>query len=350
MNVFTDFHHAGLLYSLHLLFEKRLGWNLFRPVGEEWFQKGYWKIAEPYNNNPNTIKQFLSLDQTFKPVDGSPVLNHITSVKESWYETEDTYHGYMTKAITFDQFKSMNIDLIIASIPSHWVAYKILRDKEKPRAKFICQMGNMFHEVFNMIENNQIENLMAATIPFDLTRKINHIFYHEEQPLIDWSGPSNQRVINSFVHLLPLRDEFEMYKSRLNEYEFHSYGSMCPNGALRSLNNLYEEVKNSAFIYHVKPGGDGYGWNWHTSFLVGRPIITHFSDYKDKLGGLLFENGVTGVDLEQHIVSENEAIIRHCSDPEIHFKMCSNARKKFVETVNYDSEYKEILKFLERMI
>ncbi len=61
ISVFTDLHHESLYQSLQLLFEKRLGWRLFRPAGLDWFQKGYWRIAELYNNAPDTISQFLEL-------------------------------------------------------------------------------------------------------------------------------------------------------------------------------------------------------------------------------------------------------------------------------------------------
>lgn len=44
--VFTDFHHGSLLYSLILLFEKRLRGTIITPIGQEWHTHGYWKIWE----------------------------------------------------------------------------------------------------------------------------------------------------------------------------------------------------------------------------------------------------------------------------------------------------------------
>ncbi|MCJ7634401.1 hypothetical protein MUP77_18670, partial [Candidatus Bathyarchaeota archaeon] len=60
-NVFVELHHGDLFFSLHLLFEERLEMNLFRPIGMAWFEKGFFKIAEPYGNAPDTIDQFLGV-------------------------------------------------------------------------------------------------------------------------------------------------------------------------------------------------------------------------------------------------------------------------------------------------
>ena len=40
--VFADYHHSGLYRSFELLFEKRLGGTLFKPIGWDWWNQGYW--------------------------------------------------------------------------------------------------------------------------------------------------------------------------------------------------------------------------------------------------------------------------------------------------------------------
>jgi hypothetical protein len=70
-NVFTDFHHASLLQSFILLFEKRLGGNVFRPIGMEWAEKGFWKIYD----HPATREQYLGLNGATP--DGTPRLNEV---------------------------------------------------------------------------------------------------------------------------------------------------------------------------------------------------------------------------------------------------------------------------------
>ena len=73
MKIFADLHHSSLFTSFKLLFENRLGHRMYRPIGLEWFTEGFWKIAEPYNNNIGTVKQFLEPGNT--PTDGTPPLN-----------------------------------------------------------------------------------------------------------------------------------------------------------------------------------------------------------------------------------------------------------------------------------
>jgi hypothetical protein len=57
MRVLADFHHGSLLRSLVMLFEDRLGMELYRPIGLQWLHRGYWAIS----NLKGTAKQFLDL-------------------------------------------------------------------------------------------------------------------------------------------------------------------------------------------------------------------------------------------------------------------------------------------------
>lgn len=349
MKVFADIHHSGLFYSLHLLFEKRLGFEMYRPIGTEWFENGFWKIAEPYNNNPETVKQFLLLDSRYTPVDGTPPLNkEFTSAVTHW-QIKDEIHGFIEKAITFEQFEAMDIDIIVASIPAHWNSFEVLRRRFKPKAKLICHMGNIFWETESFIKFGNVKNLMSSTIPFE-TKIPNKIFYHQEQPILPFEAiKSEKKFIRSFVHLLPKREQFLTYKKLLPEFQWEAYGADCPDGYTRTLQDLYHKMQESTWVYHVKPYGDGYGWNWHSAFMVGRPILTEFHDYHDKLGGLLFEDGVTGIDLDKGTVEENTARIRHYSEPEIHQKMCMQTRKRFEEIVQYEKEAQDMRRFIENL-
>src|SRR3990167_11563745 len=115
MKVFADEHHQDLAYSLHLLFEHRLGYELYKPIGLEWFEQGYWDIAKPYGNNPGTINQYLEKrTQQFYP-DGCP-------------------HRLMT----LEEFQETDIDIVLASIPDHFETYTRLIKDHKPNAKLVC--------------------------------------------------------------------------------------------------------------------------------------------------------------------------------------------------------------------
>jgi hypothetical protein len=348
MKIFTDLHHSGLLYSLHLLFEKRLGYELYRPIGMDWFENNYWDIAKPYNNNINTVKQYLQIKPEFHPVDVSPTLNKITLSTPSHYEVQDLYHNYTEKAITFEQFKAMDIDIIIASIPDHYITYTDLRNKHKPKAKVICQMGNMFDEVKIMIAQGIIKNLMASTIEFPA--KCHRVFYHQEQPLVDFTEPPMDKTISSFVHCLPKAEIFNDYKLAIPEAEFLSYGAGCQEGWATILSDLYAKMRRSSFVYHVKPGGDGYGWNWHSAFITGRPIITYLSDYKDKLGGVLFDENC-GINLEARPFDDNVKLIKSIlSDRDRLLEYCHHSYNNFRKYVDYTTDTANIINFIDSLV
>ena len=96
-----------LYYSLYCLLEKRLGFELYRPIGIDWFNEGYWKIAEPYNNSIDTINQFLESDLI------SPERYHATcgyynhSCKDDIYHIYNPIHDYYQKAIKIETFKNL---------------------------------------------------------------------------------------------------------------------------------------------------------------------------------------------------------------------------------------------------
>src|SRR5689334_1196720 len=123
MKLFVDLHHAGLYASLHYLFENRFGWELYRPIGLDWFTEGYWKIAEPYGNAPDTIGQFLGLQQVNLPLQVQ--INKNPELKEEGlYEIYDTFHDFNHKAITLKKFKEMEFDIVISSFQPHDEPYK----------------------------------------------------------------------------------------------------------------------------------------------------------------------------------------------------------------------------------
>lgn len=60
MNILVDFHHPGLYHSLQLLFEDRLGHCLFRPVGHDWWDAGYWRFGEAIAGDDRLAQRYLS--------------------------------------------------------------------------------------------------------------------------------------------------------------------------------------------------------------------------------------------------------------------------------------------------
>src|SRR3990172_10388164 len=111
--VFVDFHHASLLNSLIILFEKRLKGTCLRPIGLEWAEQGYWHVFD----HPFTRQQFLStgLGTVEPPVqmypDGTRPLNIVDKIEDGIYYCQDIDSGYYNKAITLAKFMELPIDI-----------------------------------------------------------------------------------------------------------------------------------------------------------------------------------------------------------------------------------------------
>lgn len=355
MQILSDYHHDGLYYSQHALFEQRLGHNLFRPIGMEWFERGFFDVAKPYGNNLETIKQFLSMKET-EGINGSAPLNTIVGKNpfRPFHDVYNYFYEFQHKAITFAQFLDLDIDVIVASIPDHWVTYRKLRDQFKPKAKLICHLGNIGWDSQQLIKDAGVQNLMASVLPFKTSSDINSVFYYQEQPIPEFKAKlttTDKPKISSYVHVLPNPELFEQYKQALPEFDWRAYGAACPDGWMPSIIELYKNMQESSFVYHVKPGGDGFGWNWHSAFMNARPILTNYSDYKNKLGGLLFEDLVTGIDLEARSFNDNVKLIKDIiGDKDRLNTMQLECKKRFDQLVNYDNEQKRIEDFIAKLI
>jgi len=118
LKVFADYHHGGLYHYLHILFVQRLGWELFRPIGLEWAKLGIWQ----YSERPDTQKQYLDpVNCVLKP--------------DGYYYWRDSAEEIDHKCLTFEQFKKMDIDLILSSVCQHEVSFKYLQKRFNPEAQ-----------------------------------------------------------------------------------------------------------------------------------------------------------------------------------------------------------------------
>lgn len=346
--ILSDFHHSGLYYSLHLTLEKRLGYELYRPVGMEWFPD-WWRIAAPYNDAIDTAKQYLSLDQRYRPIDGTPPLNTLRETKPTHYEIAEQSHGYIQKAITLEQFKDMDIDVIIASIPDHAITYKKLRDQYKPKAKLIFQVGNMFNELESLIRDGHVKNLMASIKPFDT--KVHSVFYHQEvdQDVFKVADPARaENKISSFVIGLPNEQLFLDLKKEVSEYEMTAYASKYAP-FVQTTREMADIMARSKFGLHIKPRGDGFGHVIYSWAFMGRPIITNFADYRDKLAGELLIDGSTAINTENRTPKEIAEIIRNI-DKDRYKKMCASMYIATQYKVGYEKEAQQIRQFFDGLI
>lgn len=344
MNLFTDtHHHAGLNYSMRLL-AKRLGVELFTPTGMEWATEGYWQIHKPYNYDEGTARQFLQIKPEYTLAPSLP-LNRMVAHTSHYYEYADLYHGDTQKSMTLEQFKDMEIDVIIASIPDHYETFKQLRDKYKPNAKFVVHIGNILWHELPQFQDGSIKNLLASVAPFPINHTTHAIFYHQETPTTLFKAPDySQQTITSLTHLLPGREHFIQLQSHMQEFQWKAYGAGAIDGIPNTLTTMVGLMEESLFGYHNKPGGDGFGHVIHSWGMVGRPVIINYETYKNQLAGQFLIPDVTCIPIEQDIQALIQKI-KYFSEPERHRRMCLAMRKAWEQAVNYDTEGQKLKEF-----
>lgn len=343
MNVFVDYHHGDLFFSLHLLFEERLGWKLYRPIGNDWFTEGYWKIAEPYGNAPDTIEQYLGITN-----DGYVPYKHLNGdhlrMDDGTYRVLDPTHHWIQKAISLDVFKSMPFDLIISSLPCHDGPFLDLRNKYQPKAKVISQMGNWK-------QTTELRHVLYS-MPY-IPRPGQHaLYYHQEidrnlfkpTPLPRYGKPK----IISMVNLLPYPEIYQAFKSSMPDLEFRAYGAGCPDGAMNGAAEIAPTVAEATFGWHIKPF-DGFSHTAMAWMASGRAVITRMDEVHEYGWDAprLFMPGDTCLALGPHF-AENVQMIR-LALPAAE-ALGRAAAKRFDEVCNYEEEFLKIKSFLEAVL
>lgn len=362
MNVFTDFHHASLLNSFILLFEKRLNGNVYRPIGTDWYEKGYWKIYD----HPATVQQFLGIGGATP--DGTEPLNKVVDDGIAYtpgiYACHDIDSGQINKAITFDAFMRLKTDIVIASIPAHLIPFRKLCDLHPSHPKLIYQIGNAWN--ITPQEATLLDGIMASAL-IGFMGNINGrngkplpmITYHQEfdteifchKPLAP--SPWICSFVNCFGTDPLFREDWELFQAvekKMDGFTFKSFGGQCRDGAMHGSRQLSDAMNVSMFIWHTKNGGDGYGHILHNSAAVGRPIIFKKQYYLGKMGEKLMEDGQTGIQIDGLSPDQIKNKIEYFSNPTLYNKLCNNVYNNFRRIVNFDAEFLAIKSFLGNLI
>src|SRR3990167_4326943 len=129
MDVLCDFHHTDLFRSLRRLFEKRLGFRFYRPLGKDWWEHGYYYHPEPvYGRGCLTKASFHRGHLRDYDSNGPSHYPHGPDWREwSWITLEEA---------------SEKIDLVISTHPSNELAFRRFCVERRPMAKSIRYIGN----------------------------------------------------------------------------------------------------------------------------------------------------------------------------------------------------------------
>ncbi len=347
--VFADFHHASLLNSLIMLFEGRMGGQVYRPIGMEWADKGFWHIYP----HPDTQRQYLSLDQGYRPADGTPPVNLVQEVvnfdagEPTLYLCRDIESDRVNKAIDFATFCQMDI---VASVPQHVEPFKKLIREYMPNAKLIFQIGNAW-----TVEAAQAPNIMASALINDVPADVNFVQYHQEFDLDVFknNGPGFERErIASFInvhHDMPDYELFLKLEKLMPGWAWRSFGGQGRDGSVDGSARLAKAMRDARFIWHVKAGGDGYGHVLFNAAAMGRPVIVKRSYYAGKLGEKLLIDGVTCINIDGKEPDQIIAEIERYNEPEAYANMCRNVYANFKAQVDFDADFEQIKTFIDRL-
>lgn len=345
MKIFADYHHGDLYYSFHLLFEKRLGHTLFRPIGIDWFSEGYWKIGSPYPDPHDTAMQYLSTEG----YTGTFPANAEYYVEDDIYYTYQPAQDFYHKAITFETFKKMDFDVIISSIPAHDKAYTKLLKKYQPCTKHICHVGNSG-------QTSSCENIMSSMHPFPVSSSQNVVFCRQEFDInifkyipFDYNSEEKRRVISilHYMQSLPLMREFG---KKLSEHQFESYGCGMPLGDISIKRKMAQKMQEAFFGWFIRAPGFSDGYSGHT-FLnwcaSGRPLIVRLSDNKPYPPSPILKPDINCIDISNISIEEAIRKIREFSDPDKHRLICEEMFNAFKTNVNFDRDAEKVKAFLE---
>lgn len=305
MKILVDYHHPQLLKSLKMLFEGRLGAEVYVPRGREWWDEGYYN----YYDNEGQSLEFLKHE-----------------------------------GVTLEAAKEMKFDFIVSTIPLTEGCFLKFLYECQPQAKHIVVLGNVGYMP-------RCANLMTST-SWNGYLDQHMVRFNQEFDTEMFHGPTYpDKLITSFMHHHPAHKDYLFFlelKKLMSDWKFKSYGFNCIDGVLDE-QHVASEMRESSFIWHVKDVGEGYGHVIHTAAYMGVPMIFRGSFMRGCLSSKYLMNGDTGIDLDLYGSPESAMeAIKHYSDPTQLARMGLNLQRIFSENVDFEKEAQDVAKFLEQ--
>lgn len=361
MKVLADLHHFDLYHSFQLLFEQRLGWELYRPIGYDWVNEGYWKLCD--ERYPVVRQGYLSTEDGLCSQALQPYWNqrdagwarfatelvrvgNIKREDDGICLVEDLSKNTYQKGITLDRFKDESFDIIISSVPQHFESFEILRQKYQPKARHVFHIGS----VVGCVVPPNAKNIMTHALPKFMPSEAHYIIYDQEFSLetFSYSHPISHHDVRSYVHF---PESQGLWEAMGLDWDFSFVGktlARLEETIIRS-SDLSKCISDSAFTWHIKLGGESYGHILHNSYACGRPIIVNGFDYIGSRGGRLLEDMVTCIDVTRRNPEQLREKLLYAGREDIHERMCASAYSRFSNLVDFDSEFKELQLFLQEL-
>lgn len=350
MKVLADYHHHDLWESLELL-AARLGWDLYRPIGMEWFDQGYWNHERKWHGDA-IARQYLEPWGDDVPRDNLS-LRHDRSHPERWH-----------KLVPLDAARDLGFDLVMSTLAHNHEGFA--RFAREVGATFGLQIGNVRFGHADMAEDRwdlAAFGLVSGIMPATPTKP--HVVYHQEFDLAHFRYEPPPRHdplrVSSFVQCYPESPTYGALRDAAGtapEFDWRVYGAyggapadQFAAGNIDRCEDVAAAMRDSDIAWHAKAWSDGYGHVIHNWFAVGRPVFGIASYYRDQLAGPLWVDGVTSIDIEHRSRDEVAAKLRElANDPERHIRMCEAAAARFREVVDFDAEAEQIRALMAQVL
>lgn len=353
MKILADLHHEDLYHSLALLFEDRLGWQLYRPIGLDWFHEGFWHVYP----HLDTAKQYLDFGSAVEPrtsegktlseefgTDGWKNRNLVETGEPGTKLVKGYHHGgRLYRAITLDRAKTFGFDIILSSILEHFHRYERFRTQYYPAAKHIFQMGNVGWNA-----PPEAKNVLNST-SWQPGQGVNHVRYHQEFSLQEFKAampePHRIRAMCNLMHYQ--KDHYPAYFAALagilkdRGWDVKDYGAGNDDG---SHPDPAKALRDFGFLWHCKRGGDGFGYNLFTASACGRPMVVNSTQYRGLSAEPLFHDCQTTIDMSRRSPKQTADILDGMSGNYLHHH--GLVKTKFKSVVDFDREFEDIKAFL----
>ena len=350
VKILADHHHHDLWESLELLC-KRFGWVLYRPIGMDWFDRGYWNHERKWHGDA-VARQYLEPWGSDEPND------------DGTFSRLDKSHNRLQALVTLEAARDLRPDIVISTLAHNHEG--MARFASEVGATFGLQIGNVRFSEIDMREDRwdlAAFGLVSGIMPVPPPKP--YVVYHQEFSLRDFAPappPRGERLrVSSFVQCYPetawayaiLAD----VAGRAPEHDWKVYGAYggAPTDQYAAGNidvcaDVAKAMQASDVAWHLKRWSDGYGHVFHNWHAVGRPMIGFRSYYAGQLGGALWIEGETAWDIEQMGPDEVVALLRRFRDDEdFHLRACERSAARFREVVDFDAEAEQIRELIERV-
>lgn len=327
MRVLADRHHADLYESLTALFVDRFGWELFTPVGMEWWTEDYWRFGQVFGDD-RLARQYLVLNETWREVEPGLFL------------TFDQHHpARPLYGVTLDLARKWDWGFTCATVQEN--QWGFARFAQEQGAKYLYQVGNTRQEIDWSLDPLVLN---ASEMPI-LGRGVQIGQEFDHRGIFRYREPAERQRVASFVNLLPLIPQswvfYEELCRLLPDFRFRSFGHECPDGLLKPVAAIADEMSRTGWAFHDKTTGDGFGHIIHNWAAIGRPLIGHASYYGGQKAEPFWQDGMTCIDLDRHSIEEAADIIRSTSADK-HREMCQAMRATFEATVNFEEDAEKV--------